>query len=460
MGLLDTLTGGKNKAAEEALKRAEAAFSGIDVPTAAQLTLPELQKYVQAGILTPEQAKTALIQGNAYQDIKMDPASIMAEQDSLNKLKGVSEAGGMTPQMQAQLTAALDKVATETRGNNAAITDQFSQRGIPASLMAEASMKQEAGDSARTAALTGTQAAGQAEQNAINAMMNEGNLASSMHGQQYSEQANKAAAENAMRQWNAGATNTTAEANANRATEANRMNLENAQNVSNQNTSDVNKRTAYNANIPETIFGNKVTKASGQAGVNRDQSNMYGNQGNQILGLIGAGVGATANAFAPGAGGAPKPPAGYNPNMSYDMLPAAEGAVVPGTPEVPGDSPRNDKVHAMLSPGELVIPRSVAPDPDAVKRFAQHLLYNKKPSAPVTPAHPDDIHSILEALTKRRTQNIHTDGKDFEFTPGENGSLVTKGKPPTPFIPPPPEKRARVIMPTPTQDVMTGSTRG
>jgi len=53
---------------------------------------------------------------------------------------------------------------------------------------------------------------------------------------------------------------------------------------------------------------------------------------------------------------------------------AAQGGRIDGTAEVPGDSYQNDKVHTMLSPGEIVIPRSKAGDPDAAKAFIDSLM--------------------------------------------------------------------------------------
>ncbi len=50
---------------------------------------------------------------------------------------------------------------------------------------------------------------------------------------------------------------------------------------------------------------------------------------------------------------------------------------VPGKAEVRGDSEENDKVPAMLSPGEIVIPRSIAQAPDAPAKahdFVAHLV--------------------------------------------------------------------------------------
>lgn len=49
------------------------------------------------------------------------------------------------------------------------------------------------------------------------------------------------------------------------------------------------------------------------------------------------------------------------------------GGMVPGVPTVPGDSPKNDTVHAMLSPGEIVIPRSLVDDPERAKRFIEEI---------------------------------------------------------------------------------------
>lgn len=42
------------------------------------------------------------------------------------------------------------------------------------------------------------------------------------------------------------------------------------------------------------------------------------------------------------------------------MMPASQGVVVPGKAKVQGDSLANDTVPAMLSPGEIVVPREVA----------------------------------------------------------------------------------------------------
>lgn len=71
-------------------------------------------------------------------------------------------------------------------------------------------------------------------------------------------------------------------------------------------------------------------------------------------------------------GGMARPPTPGNPMSMFKMLnkggeaSCKEGGKVPGKAKVKGDSPENDTVKAKLSPGELVIPRSMVNQPDNV----------------------------------------------------------------------------------------------
>jgi len=52
----------------------------------------------------------------------------------------------------------------------------------------------------------------------------------------------------------------------------------------------------------------------------------------------------------------------------------AKGGRIEGKAKVAGDSEHNDVVPAMLSPGEIVIPRTKAKDPDKAKEFIDQLM--------------------------------------------------------------------------------------
>lgn len=67
-------------------------------------------------------------------------------------------------------------------------------------------------------------------------------------------------------------------------------------------------------------------------------------------------------------------PTGYTGGVATQrgFMPMADGGVVPGTPIVPGDSPVNDMVPALLAPKEVVIPSSKA-TPDGAYEFVKGL---------------------------------------------------------------------------------------
>jgi len=63
------------------------------------------------------------------------------------------------------------------------------------------------------------------------------------------------------------------------------------------------------------------------------------------------------------------------------VMDARSGGKVPGRAEMPGDHEANDTQPAVLSPGEIVIPRSIAQDPNAPDKaaeFIKHLKSNPK----------------------------------------------------------------------------------
>lgn len=75
---------------------------------------------------------------------------------------------------------------------------------------------------------------------------------------------------------------------------------------------------------------------------------------------------------------------------------ASNGGKIGGKAPVSGDSPKNDVVPAMLSPGEIVIPRSKASDPEMAKEFIEHLMGSKNSRA----EKGESYRSVLEAHRK------------------------------------------------------------
>ena len=69
----------------------------------------------------------------------------------------------------------------------------------------------------------------------------------------------------------------------------------------------------------------------------------------------------------------PPPAMAHGGSLSFLM-----GGGVPGHAQVPGDDEQNDTVDAKLSPGEVVLPRSISHDPEAAHAFVKHLMGGKK----------------------------------------------------------------------------------
>ena len=105
---------------------------------------------------------------------------------------------------------------------------------------------------------------------------------------------------------------------------------------------------------------NRMGNAMNQAQVSNQQADQFG----KLLAAGGSAMMGGGNMM--GGGGASNVSTG---KMTF----ASKGGKVLGHPNVEGDSPMNDTVPAMLSPGEIVIPRSASGDLETAKAFLEHV---------------------------------------------------------------------------------------
>lgn len=405
-GITDFLTGGANQQSEQALNDALKTISDVHAPTQEELTLPQLEKYIQMGLMTPQQAEAVLQQQNAYDDINLDPRAREASIDALMKMQDIGMSGGHDAQHEAATYDALSKSNQQTQAQRASIMDQMAQRGIPLSLMGVSSQLAAAGQDAEQSHKDMLQANADAESRALAALQSSGQLGSQISGQQFNESSTKAAAQNAIDQWNAANQTQVNQGNAANRQQAELYNKQNEQAVSNANVQNDNARTQYNTGLPQDIYNNAMQKANALAGVYGQQSKNYSHIGEQNAGTSAAilnGIQQGASAFA----GAPPVPGGATAGGATSamgsvapeaMMLASEGGRVPGHAPMPGNHPANDQVPALLSPDEVVLPRTVSHDPNQAANFIRHLNRN----GGTRPVHHEDIKAVLEALTQRR----------------------------------------------------------
>lgn len=143
---------------------------------------------------------------------------------------------------------------------------------------------------------------------------------------------------------------------------------------------------AHGGVVPGFAGGGAVAPPLFNMGYSQPGSNPYANAftnfGKALRGSFqptpeGAPAIPTADDWAAYAGAPGATLSDQNASMMGGPSALSRGGKVPGKPKVFGDSESNDTVPAMLSPGEIVIPRTQSKDPDQAKEFIDHLMKSK-----------------------------------------------------------------------------------
>ena len=295
---------GSNKA-DQLRQAAINAFNSIKTPELSQLQV-QLNQYVNAGKLTPEQAEVALVQSNAFNNIKTDPSLTGAAKQALSRMQEIGTSGGLDPIAQAQLADITSRQEQENKSQNEAILENAKARGMGGSDLTTVNQLVDQQAAADRAASRGTQVGADVYSRALQALQETGSLGMGLESQAYGEGANKAAAQNAIAQFNAQNTNATNLYNTQAENEARARNIANSQNVANLNTQTQNENKVYNAQQAQQRFADEMAKASGMAGQYSDWANEATNEYNKEMAgnttLTGGLVKAVGSAV-PGVGG-------------------------------------------------------------------------------------------------------------------------------------------------------------
>lgn len=426
-GLMNLL-GINGNAGTGELESAIAALQAVGVPTAEQLKLPELEKYVSAGVLTPEQYQAILADPETYTNTiaaTQDNTGSDAQKAALQQLGSIVQSGGSSAINDANLKNNLNQTNQAMQAARAGITNDAQQRGVSGGGLEFIAKLMNEQSNAENANLSATNAAADNARLALQALTQQGQLGGQMQGQANQSSQAQAEAARQIAEYNSILQNQANQYNTQQANQAQQMNLANAQNISDQNTGLSNDRTRYNALIPQQLFQDEMQKASGISGAYGDLGKLKQGQAQQQNAFTGNLIGAGATLLGgPLAGAATKaaqktgyqygPPEGtdtdqYKPygyaqgGMVEDMCHGgtcyAQGGEVhdhrlcmkAGGP-VPGDdsqmSPMRDDesqdvVPANLSPNEIVLPRSVSMAPDAPQKAQQFVSQVKGQEAPM-----------------------------------------------------------------------------
>jgi hypothetical protein len=387
MGFLDSLfkkpkesdTSAENAARAEALRQSKLAgdqFTAGGAPVynqGQQYTFNELGQLEQLG-------------PSEMQNVQTDPRLMQAQYDALRELETRGREG-FTARDELDRLKTKQDVSKENAGRLGAIQQNMAARGMGGSgmdLVAQLQASQAATD---REALAGLERNAAQEQNRANSSAQAGGLAGNIRGQAFGENSAKAQAQDAINRFNT--------ANSVQRQQYNNqgMNRTNAENVGRYNqTADNNTQGQYgfrkdslgvnqgtqqmNYNAATEDLNAKRIKDEQAAARRRGTMGAIGTIGGGVVGaMYGGPAGAAAGATVGGAAG--------NLFAHGGMVKGkdcyASGGMIPGEEILPWDDTANDTVPIQASPGEIVIPKSIANDPIASAQFVDR--ENKKQMA-------------------------------------------------------------------------------
>jgi hypothetical protein len=338
-----------------------------------------LQQYKQAGLLTPEME--ANITAQMPQAIGNDSTATNAQTQALQQMQQRAQ-GGLSAGDRAALTQSNLAAQGAVQGRLGSIAQNMQQQGLSDSGTKLAMQLSAAQGGQNTAASNANQIAQQAQQAAIQASGQAAGLGGQIEQQQFSQGMANQKAATQMQRFNIQNQLGVQQQNTNAANQAQAGNLANAQQLGNANTSAQNAElynqqqqamNQYNANknTSEVQAGGYSGLGAQQQQLANTQAQAAVNEGSGIGGMVGAGMTSglggigggssgsdqTANNNQSGGGFSSSDWASYTGGQAPSFK---QGGTVPGQAKLPGDHPQNDTVHAMLSPGEIVIPRTLA----------------------------------------------------------------------------------------------------
>lgn len=346
-----------------------------------------LQQYQQGGTLTPAQIQQLNLNSDKATTLVENPQDRMNQQASLNALQQLSQSG-MSAQDMAQMQQSRSQVAQDTQAKVNSLLQAQQQRGqadsgstLAAQLQAvQSGNQQQSHDALQTAA--------NSQQARMGALQQYANLAGQIRGQDYNTQqyntSNEIQRQRFLDQNSLARQSTNVSAQNN----AQLYNLQRSQSAQDANTGAYNSEQARQLAGQQQTFQDQLQLAAARAGQYNVQAGLsQQNAANsaQNFSNVANGVGQAAGALAKS-----------NQDNSGNMFPSnsygsdsftmpsmgsqfgssggdsfSKGGMVPGKAPVKGDSPSNDTVHAKLSPGEIVIPRSLTQNPTIFKTLAE-----------------------------------------------------------------------------------------
>lgn len=298
---------GAAKQSEDAAKRAAGAFEGISLPDIEKMKLA-LEEYAITGEYNPLVEQALQLGPSALEQVSVDPRLRQNQMQALQAVADKSQTGLSQADLAAFELARRNSGSAE-QSRQQQILQNLAQRGQAgggAEIAMRAISSQEAAD---RQALQDLEMAGRQEQARMAALQSLSQMSGNLRNQDYGEEANLAAARDAMSKFNTMNTQDVNQRNITSRNQAQQQNLANQQRVAESNVNLANQQQQFNKGLLQQQFQNQIQRAGGVASGQQNLSNMYGNQAaNTQAGYsnIGNAVGTGLSAFGGMSGGASK----------------------------------------------------------------------------------------------------------------------------------------------------------
>ena len=268
----------------QAMQRAQEIINAVPLPVLKEY-YPEL--YKQVSELAPEAVQAVELGSSEMGKIYTDPALRQAQMNALLKMQEIGDQGGLTATDRARLAQIQGETEAALRGQQGAIQQNLAARGLSGG-MSEMVQRQIASQgAANRQAQAGLDVAAQAEQRALQAIMQSGQLGGQMEQQQFGQAAQKAAAQDAIARFNAANLQNVGMTNVQARNAAQAANAQMAQQIAGQNVGLKNQAQQYNINLPQQQYQNQLARATGQASAAQSQAQLAAQQAAQQQQYLG-----------------------------------------------------------------------------------------------------------------------------------------------------------------------------
>jgi len=286
-------------ASSEAARRQMNILNSVPLPVLKEF-YPELYKQVVE--LNPEMLAAQTLGPSAMEQVQVSPELKQAQMNALLKLQGIGETG-MSATDQARLAQIESDVARNLKGQTGAIQQNLAARGLSGGMTELVARNIAAQEGANRQAQLGLDVKAQAEQRALDAIMQSGQLGGQMGQQQFQNAAQIAQAKDIINKFNTQNLQNVQQTNLEARNQAQAANAQAKQNIASQNVGLSNQAQQYNLALPQQQYTNQMARATGQAQALADQARIDAAnrqaQNQMIGGLIQTGAMYYGGAYKP-----------------------------------------------------------------------------------------------------------------------------------------------------------------